>query len=47
MVNWLHVCSQFIGGYMEEKNEVVKQTVADLIVPDEQQFYEEVRLILR
>lgn len=32
---------------MEEKNEVVKQTVADLIVPDEQQFYEEVRLILR
>ena len=32
---------------MEEKNEVVKQTVADLIVLDEQQFYEEVRLILK
>lgn len=32
---------------MEEKNEVVKQIVEDLIVPDEQQFYADVRLILK
>lgn len=32
---------------MEEKNEVVKQTAADLIIPEEQQFYADVRLILK
>ena len=32
---------------MEEKNEVIKQKIAELIVPDEQQFYTDVYFILQ
>lgn len=32
---------------MEEKNEVIKQKTAELIVPDEQQFCTDVRSILQ
>ena len=46
-MNWLHACSQFIGGCMEEKNEVIKQKTAELVVPDEQQFYTDVCFILQ
>ncbi len=46
-MNWLHACSQFIGGCMEEKNEVIKQKTAELVVPNEQQFYTDVCFILQ
>ena len=32
---------------MQEKNEVIKQKTSELIVPNEQQFYEDVRFILQ
>lgn len=41
------MCSQFIGGCMEEKNEVIKQKTVDLIIPNEQQFYTDVYFILQ
>ena len=46
-MNWLHACSQFIGGCMEEKNEVIKQKTSKLVVPNEQQFYTDVYFILQ
>lgn len=32
---------------MEEKNEVIKQKTAELVVPNEQQFYTDVCFILQ
>lgn len=41
------MCSEFAGGYMAKKNEIVEQKIAGLTVTDEQQFYEDVCFILR
>jgi predicted nuclease of restriction endonuclease-like (RecB) superfamily len=41
------MCSQFIGGCMEEKNEVIKQKASKPVVPNEQQFYTDVYFILQ
>lgn len=41
------MCSQFNGANMEKRNEVIKQEKCELMVELEQQFYEDVRLILK
>lgn len=41
------MCSQFSGANMEKKDEVIKQEKYELIAGMEQQFYDDVRLILK
>lgn len=46
-MNSLHVCSEFDGGIMNKKSEIVKQGISEVETMEEQQFYEDVRLILQ
>lgn len=46
-MNSLHVCSEFDGGKMDKKNEMIKQKISEVAEMEEQQLYEDVRLILQ
>lgn len=46
-MNSLHVCSEFDGGFMNKRSEIVKQGISEIEIMEEQQFYEDVRLILQ
>ena len=46
-MNWLHMCSQFDGESMRNRDEMIKQEKYKLIVGLEQQLYDDVRLILK
>ena len=46
-MNSLHVCSEFDGGKIDKKNEMIKQKISEVAEMEEQQLYEDVRLILQ